>query len=100
MTRDYSQASWIGDHPKDCTLALFTDASFASDLKDSKSTTGCLLVLIGKRTYAPISWLCKKQTAVSRSTAEEPLCIPAVLRVEVFKLKGKPAHGFMCLKRR
>ena len=57
---DMQMECWVGDDPKDCQLALFADASFASWLADSKSTSGCILVLMGPNTYVPISWFCKK----------------------------------------
>ena len=39
-TNDWVQLCYVGDHPKDCWLALFVDVSFAADLEDSKSTNG------------------------------------------------------------
>ena len=69
-TKDWAQACWVGDTISDCKLALFADASFAGDLKDSKSTSGAYLVLIGPRTYVPITWFAKKQGAVSHSSSE------------------------------
>ena len=62
---------------------LFSDASFAGDLKDSKSTSGGILCLVGPNTFVPIAWLCKKQGAVSRSTAEaEVISLDAGIRME------------------
>ena len=37
---------------------------------DAKSTNGGFLVFYGPNTFFPLSWICKKQTAVSRSTTE------------------------------
>jgi hypothetical protein len=62
--------SWVGDEPNKCKLMLFCDASFAGDLKDSKSTSGSVLCLVGPRTFCPITWMCKKQGAVSHSSTE------------------------------
>ena len=42
--------SWVGDEPGKCKLMLFCDASFAGDLKDSKSTSGSVSCLVGPRT--------------------------------------------------
>ena len=64
-TKDYVTTSYVGDSPDKCTLALFVDASFAGDLADSKSTTGGYLVLTGPNTFAPITWMCKKQCCVT-----------------------------------
>jgi Reverse transcriptase (RNA-dependent DNA polymerase) len=50
-------------------LAGFTDADFAGDTTDRKSTTGWLFTF----NNAPLSWALKKQTAVSRSTMEAEL---------------------------
>ena len=66
-----------------CCLAMFVDASFAADLRDSKSTTGAYLCLFGPRTFVPIMWLCKKQSATSHSSTEaEVIALDAALRTE------------------
>ena len=39
-TSTYVQHAHVGDHAQDIYLALFSDASFAGDVNDSKSTTG------------------------------------------------------------
>ena len=52
---------------------LFCYASFASDLKDSKSTSGSLLCLVGSHTFCPITWMCKKQGCVSHSSTESEI---------------------------
>ena len=43
---------------------------FAGVLRDSKSTSGGFLWVFGSHTMFPISWMCKKQTAVSHSGTE------------------------------
>ena len=101
---DYLQHCYVGDSPSACELVLFSDASFAGDLKDSKSTSGGVLCLVGPNTYVPITWLCKKQTAVSHSTSESEVValdagsrlegIPALLLwdvvIDVFEPKASP----------
>ena len=73
----------MGDPVDKCWLALYADASFAGDLKDSKSTSGCFLCLVGPHTFAPLSWFCKKQGAVSHSTSEaEIISLDAGVRME------------------
>jgi hypothetical protein len=68
---------------------LFCDASFAGDLKDSKSTSGSLLCLVGPNTFCPISWLCKKQGAVSHSSTEAE-----IIALDMgFRLEGIPTWG-------
>ena len=64
------QVCFVGDHPQDCRIALYVDASFAGETRDSKSTTGGILFLVGPQTCVPITWMCKKQGAVSHSSTE------------------------------
>ena len=54
------QVGYVGDAIPDCRLALFSDADFAGDHTDAKSTTGAVLVLLGPATFFPISFLSKK----------------------------------------
>ena len=49
------------------------DSDFAGDLEDSKSTSGGTLCIFGSHTFVPISWMCKKQTAVSHSSTESEI---------------------------
>ena len=60
---------------EDYKFSLFQDTSFASDLQDSKSTSGDMLCIFGSRTvfFKSISWMCKKQSAVSHSSAESEI---------------------------
>ena len=60
----------VGDPAEALSLRLYVDADFAGDRQDAKSTSGGFLVLYGPNTFFPLSWVCKKQTAVSRSTTE------------------------------
>ncbi len=74
----------------DINLVLFTDASFAGDLQDSKSTTGTLLCLVGPSTFVPLQWMCKKLGAITHSSTEaEVIALDAGLRMD-----GIPALGF------
>ena len=52
---------------------LFQDSDFAGDLEDSKSTSGGTLCVFGSHTFVPISWMSKKQTAVSHSSTESEI---------------------------
>ena len=63
----------MGNTAKQCRLALFQDSDFAGDLEDSKSTSGGTLCVFGSHTFVPISWMCKKQTAVSHSSTESEI---------------------------
>ena len=62
-----------GNTAKQCRLGLFQDSDFAGDLEDSKSTSGGTLCVFGSHTFVPISWMCKKQTAVSHSSTESEI---------------------------
>ena len=63
----------MGDTAKKWRLGLFQDSDFAGDLEDSKSTSGGTLCVFGSHTFVPISWMCKKQTAVSHSSTESEI---------------------------
>ena len=69
-TCGYRQYCHVGNTAKQCRLGLFQDSDFAGDLEDSKSTSGGTLRVFGTHTFVPISWMCKKQTAVSHSSTE------------------------------
>ena len=65
------------------------------DLVDSKSTSGGTLCIFASHTFVPISWMCKKQTAVSHSsTKSEITSLDTGLRLD-----GLPALEFWDLKR-
>ena len=72
-TCDYKQYCHVGNTAKQCRLGLFQDSDFAGDLEDSKSTSGGTLCIFGSHTFVPISWMCKKQTAVSHSSTESEI---------------------------
>ena len=63
----------MGNTAKQCRLGLFQDSDFAGDLGDSKSTSGGTLCVFGSHTFVPMSWMCKKQTAVSHSSTESEI---------------------------
>ena len=64
---------FVGNKIQDCKLGLFQDASFAGDLHDEKSTSGGVLCVFASHTFVPMSWMCKKHTAVSHSGAESEI---------------------------
>ena len=72
-TCEYKQYCHVCNTAKQCRLGLFQDSDFAGDLEDSKSTSGGTLCIFGSRTFVPISWMCKKQTAVSHSSTESEI---------------------------
>ena len=63
----------MGNTAKQCRLGLFQDSDFAGDLEHSKSTSGGTLCVFGSHTFVPISWMCKKHTAVSHSSTESEI---------------------------
>ena len=82
-TRECKQYCHVGNTAKQCRLGLFQDSDFAGDLEDSKSTSGSTLCIFGSHTFVPISWMCKKQTAVSHSSTEsEIISLNAGLRLD------------------
>ena len=82
-TCEYEQYCYAGNTAKQCRLGLFQDSDFAGDLEDSKSTSGGTLCIFGSQTIVPISWMCKKQTAVSHSSTEsEIISLEIGLRID------------------
>ena len=63
----------MGNTAKQCRLGLFQDSDFARDLVDSMSTSGGTLCIFGSHTFVPVSWMSKKQTAVSHSSTESEI---------------------------
>jgi hypothetical protein len=59
-------------------LAGFTDADFAGDINDSRSTTGWVFMFNG----SPISWASKKQGLVTRSLMESELVAGSITSAE------------------
>ena len=72
-SREVRQIGFIGDEFKDLQLCLYTDADFAGDRNDLKSTSGVFLALTGSHSFWPLCGQSKKQTAVSHSTVEAEL---------------------------
>ena len=72
-TADHGLEGFVGDKPEDCHVLVYCDASFADDLKTSKSTSGFFAAIVGPNTYMPINAFAKKQTAVSHSSTESEM---------------------------
>ena len=80
---EYKQHCHVGNTAEQCRLGLFQDSVFVGYLEDSKSTSGGTLCIFGSHTFVPISWMCKKQTAVSHSSTEsEIISLDAGLRLD------------------
>ena len=54
-------------------LRPFQDSDFAGDLENPKSTSGGTLCIFGSHAFVAVSWMCKKQTAVSHSSTESEI---------------------------
>ena len=87
-TSDNRQYCHVRNTAQHCRLGLFQDSDCASDLVDSKSTSGGISCIFGSRAFVPLSWMCKKQTSVSHSSTESEIisldtglrldCLPAL----------------------
>ncbi len=53
-----------------CVVLEYCDASFADDIRESKSTSGCYLAITGPNTFVPVTSFSKRQGAVSHSSTE------------------------------
>ena len=60
---------FVGDKISECKLWMFCDADWAGDA-DSKSTSGCMIALVGPNTYFPLNAFSKKQTSITTSSTE------------------------------
>ena len=91
--------------PHNTYWGLFQASGFAGDLEDSKSTSGRTLCVFGSHTFVPISWMCKKQTAVSHSSTEsEVISLDTGLRLDglpalelwdlIVSVFGNVSHNF------
>ena len=90
----------MGNTAKQCRLGLFQDSDFAGDVEDSKSTSGGTLCVFGSHTFVPISWMCKKQTSVSYSSAESEIIsldagvrMDSILALDLWDLIVAVLHG-------
>ena len=82
-TCKYRQFCYVGNIANQCRLGLFQDSDFAGDLEDPKSISGGTLCVFGSHTCVPVSWMCKKQTAVSHSSTESDIIsLDAGLRLD------------------
>ena len=89
-TKHYVLEGAVGDNLDKCAIMLFTDADFAGNLRDSKSTTGMFLAMVGPNTFRPLGAVSKTQSAVSHSSTEaEVITLDHAVRVE-----GLPTMSF------
>ena len=67
-TTEWRQIGFMGDTPANLQLGLLSDADFAGDRADMRSTSGVLLALYGFHSFFPLAGQCKIHTAVTHST--------------------------------
>ena len=81
-TCEYKQYCHVGNTAKQCRLGLFQDCDFVGILRIQNPLLEehCAFSEV---TFVPISWMCKKQTAVSHSSTEsEIISLDAGLRLD------------------
>ena len=82
-TCDYKRYCHLGNTAKQCTLGLFQDSDFAGDLWGFKFYNRWNIMNFGSHAFVPVSWMCKKQIAVSDSSTEsETIALDAGLRMD------------------
>ena len=87
-TCEYKQYCHVGNTAKQCGLGLFQDSVFAGDLGGFKIHLWGTLCGFGSHTFVPISWMCKKQTAVSHSSTEsEIISLDVKLRMDGMSIR-------------
>ena len=59
--------------PNNADWDCFKTLTLREIFEDSKSTSGGTMCIFGSHTFVPISWMCKKQTAVSHSSIESEI---------------------------
>ena len=73
--------------PNNADWDCFKTLTSQEILKIQKSTSGGTLCVFGSHTFLPISWMCKKQTAVSHSSTESE-----IISLDIgLRLDGLPA---------
>ena len=87
-TLDLKLRAFIGDSISDCKLWCFADADHAGEY-DNRSTTGCVLVLVGPNSYFPLTAFSKKQTSVSMSSTEAEVVAANI----TLRAVGLPSSG-------
>ena len=88
---DVTMQGFIGDKITDCKLWLFCDADWAGE-RDSKSTSGCALFLVGPNTYYPLNAFSKKQTSITTSSTESEV----VAANHGIRAQGLPSLSLWC----
>ena len=90
-THDETLQSFVGDHADDLSVMLWVDDSLADDLRDSKSTSGAYLAIVGPNSFAPIMSFAKQHEVSHSSIESEIVALEGrfALRDFIFSLFGK-----------
>ena len=64
-----TMVGFVGDSPEACKTWLFADSDHAGE-HDNRSTSGCLLALVGPNTFYLLTAFSKKQTSTAMSSTE------------------------------
>ena len=64
--KHYRQCCVEGSKIEDCKLGLFQGVFFAGRLQGTISMSRGTLCVLGSQTLVPLSWMCKKHTAISQ----------------------------------
>ena len=62
---------FVGDPLSECTMMVYSDASYSDDTENSKSTSAAFLALVGSNTFAPITAICTTAPATLLSTGDQ-----------------------------
>ena len=87
---DRTMVGFIGGPPESCKTWLFADSDHALE-HDNRSTSGCLLALVGPNTFYPLTAFSKKQTSTAMSLTEAEVTARTLLYVLLVYLP--PACG-------
>ena len=63
-TFDRTMVGFVGDPPEHCKPLSFADSHHVGE-HDNRSTSGCLLALVGPNTFYPLTAFSKKQTSTA-----------------------------------
>ena len=72
---DWNLETFIGDPIDKFSVVLYCDADFVGDTKDSKSTSGAVVALVGPNSYVPVSAWCKTLAVVPHLLQRPNLCL-------------------------
>ena len=89
-THDNTLQSFVDDPANDLSVMLWVDASLADELRDSNSTSGAYLAIVGPNSSATLVSFAKKQTAVAHSRTESEI----IALEEVVRTEGLPILTF------